>query len=85
MSPLSDSVSPLSEGYHFPKAQHGNITVPADTVIFPLRCGKQHDGDAKNHLKRFARTERAKRVKHDDETTRVLLLRLQLESCIILY
>ena len=37
------------------------------------------------HLKRFARTERAKRVKHDGKTTRVLLLRLQLESYIILY
>ena len=37
------------------------------------------------HLKRFARTERAKRVKHDGKTTRVLLLRLQLESYIIYY
>ena len=36
------------------------------------------------HLKRFARTERAKRVKHDGKTTRVLLLRLQLESYIII-
>ena len=37
---------------------------------------------AEINLKRFARSVRAKRVKHDGKTTRVLLLRLQLESYI---